>query len=123
MALPDPLQNPAVLAVLTLVMVALLRYQRGLSWHEYRAIHRPKVRLFPILDRLSPGGFDSFVNDKGYRDDAEYLTTRDSSVKAVWRRLVDAGGSPHLISSIKRRETPTGATPATAAMQSWHLSR
>jgi hypothetical protein len=109
MPLPDPLTDPVVLAVLTLALAGVLRYQRGLSWTEYRAIHRPKARLFPILDRLKPGGFSSFINNKRYRsDDAEYLRTDPRAVKQVWKTLVRKGGSPHLISSVKERETPAG---------------
>lgn len=129
MALPEPLTNPVVLAGLALVITALTRWQMGLSWTEYRQIHRAKRRLFPVLDRLTPNeiparlrripvvgrvlsflfAFDSFINTKGYRDDAEYFRTESRPVKAVWKTLVRQGGSPHLISSVKRRETPDGS--------------
>jgi hypothetical protein len=109
MALPGPLNDPVIIAVITLVVAAVTRWQMGLSWTEYRQVHRLKRRFFPLLDRVSPGGFDSFVNEKGYRDDDEYFRTESRSVKAVWKTLVRQGGSPHLVSSIKRREAPDGS--------------
>jgi len=101
-----PLADPVTLAALTLIVAAAVHYQRGLTWSEYRTIHRAKVRLFPILQRIAPGGFDSFINVKQGRDDAEYLVTREQSVTAVWKQLVAEGGSPHLIASVKRRPGP-----------------
>lgn len=130
MALPGPLNDPVIIAVITLVVAAVTRWQMGLSWTEYRQVHRVKRRLFPLLDRLTPDqiparlrripvvgrvlsalfAFDSFINEKGYRnDDAEYLRTDGRTVKEVWKTLVRQGGSPHLVSSIKRREEPDGS--------------
>jgi hypothetical protein len=103
MALPDALADPVPLAILTLAVAAAVHYQRGLTWTEYRQIHRAKVRVFPPLQRLAPGGFDSFVNRKGGRDDGEYLVTRTQSVRSVWKQLVSEGGDPHLVASVKRR--------------------
>jgi hypothetical protein len=99
MALPDLLTDPVPLALLTLIIAALLHYQRGLTWSEYRQIHRAKLRFFPLLDRVWP----HFVHDKGTAEaDDEYLMTRRQSVRSVWKQLVSEGGHPHLISSIKR---------------------
>jgi len=105
MSVPDLLYDPVVLAVVTVAVVALMQYQRTLSWTEYRFIHRLKVRLAPWGARNT-----SFllITHKGYRDDAEYLLTREQSVREVWQTLVGAGGSPHLINSVKERQTPDG---------------
>ena len=99
--------DPVLTAALVLVIAGVLWYQRGLSWGQYRTIHRFKVRTFPILQRVTPASV-SFVNEKGYRDDAEYLTTRAHGVAAVVAQLRDGGASPHLVCSIKRRATPAG---------------
>lgn len=140
MALPDQLTDPAILAILGGVLAVVLLWQRSLTWREYRTIHRVKARVFPVLSRLTPDAipprlrrvpllgrvlsfafaFDSFVNEKGYReDDAEYLRTDPRTVKQVFDRLVAAGGSPHLISSVKRREWPDGAIQYSEAHVVW----
>lgn len=119
MALPEQLSGPVAIALVTLAVAAVVHYQRGLTWSEYRQIHRAKVRLFPHLQRVAPGGFDSFINAKGYRDDGEYLVTRNQSVRAVFKQLVAEGGSPHVVCSIKRRTWPDGATQYSAAHVVW----
>jgi len=105
MPLPDALTHPAALAVLTVVMLAALQYQRTLSWREYATIHRLKVAVFPALDSRWP----HFVHRKGPPEaSSEYLRTVDAGVRETWQCLVDAGGSPHLLSSVKRRPETTG---------------
>jgi len=106
--------NPALVVALAVVMRALLAWQRSLTWPEYRTIHGAKRLLFPVLQRRRPLGFDSFVNRKGGREDAEYLTTVETDVRATAQRLRDAGGSLHLLNSIKRRPETHG-DPLTAA--------
>jgi len=101
--LPDALTGPVPLAVLTLVIFAAIQYQRTLSWTEYRQIHRLKLRVLP---RLGP----PFVHVKRRPEhDAEYIATRDGAVRAIWRTLVNAGGSPHIINSVKQRPTADGS--------------
>jgi len=92
MTLPEMVSDPIPLAVLTLVIVGVVHYQRGLTWTEYTQIHRAKVRLFPILSRFTD--VVSFVNQKGGRGDGEYIGVREQSVKAVFKQLVAEGGSP-----------------------------
>ena len=140
MALPDALSDPVILAALGGVLAVVLLWQRTLTWPEYRALHRVKVGLFPILSSLTPDAiparlrripglgrvltflfaFDSFVNEKGYRgDDAEYLRTDPRAVKTVFGQLRAAGGSPHLINSVKRRWPPAGGPQYSAAHLVW----
>jgi len=116
MALPDILTDPVPLAVLTLAIFAVIQYQRTLSWTEYRAIHTLKRRYFPLLDSLWPHA--THVKQRPGTD-AEYLTTREQSVKSVWQQLVSEGGSPHLINSIKRRPGPDGGVEYSAAHVVW----
>lgn len=101
MALPEIFtQSPALFAGLTVVVVSLLYYQRTLSWAEYRRLHTLKVRILPIIDRYT----NAFVvSRKGGVDDAEHLSTVDYTVRETFGILRDAGGSPHLINSIKVR--------------------
>jgi hypothetical protein len=106
--------SPALLVALALLMRAVLAWQRSLSWPEYRTLHGGKRLLFPVLQRRAPLGFDSFVNRKGGRDDAEYLRTSQASVRDTVARCTAAGGSLHLLNSIKRRPDTHG-DPLTAA--------
>jgi len=107
MALPDLFNDPVLFAALTVAVVAVLQYQRTLSWAEYRRIHALKVRFLPIIDKHT----NLFViSRKGTPEkDAEYLTTVSGSVGGVFKRLVKAGGSPHLINSVKVRPYGNGS--------------
>jgi len=101
------LDNPEFVVVLALVLRLALAWQRQLSWYEYRTLHGLRRMVFPRLATVLP--YDSFVNDKGYRQRSdEYLTTRKASVKATAKKLQRAGGSLHLLSSLKHRRGPDG---------------
>lgn len=104
--LPETLQDPVLIAAVTLAVAAVMHYQAGLTWREYRTIHRTRRRIFVTLDAVNPAGFESFVHEKGMpASDPEYLTTVDASLQAVFKTLTSgqSGGDPHLVSSIKRR--------------------
>ncbi len=117
MPLPDPLTDPVPLAVLTLLVFGVVQYQRTLTWTEYRGLHALKRRYFPVLDRLWPHAVHTKQRPK---DDAEYLLTREQSVKSVWQQLVSEGGSPHLVSSLKQRPgMDDGAVEYSAAHVLW----
>jgi hypothetical protein len=99
-------QNPKLGVALILLLRFLVAYQRGLSWTEYRIYHSLKRGIFPVIDSLIPRV--NFVNRKGYREDKEFIRTYADDVRGTWRALNEIDGSPHLISSIKRRRTPEG---------------
>lgn len=109
-------EYPELAAVLGVVLRGVLAWQRELSWYEYRTLHGLKRLLFPVLQASTP--FDSFVNTKGGRDDAEFLTTHPESVRATVRQLRRHGGSVHLVSSVKRRPAEHG-DPLTRAHVVW----
>jgi hypothetical protein len=92
-------QYPALLAALALVMRAVLAWQRSLTWYEYRTLHGLKRFVLP---RLGTG-----INEKGGRDDAEFITTVDRSPRKTVGTLREAGAVLHLVCSLKRR--PDGA--------------
>lgn len=108
---------PLLAALLATLLRAGLAWQAELSWPEYRLLHAAKRATFPWLQRL-PLGFDSFVNEKGGRDDAEFLTTRAASPRAVVGHLRSVGGSLHLINSVKRRPDGLG-DPLSVAHVVW----
>jgi len=100
--------NPILSVALLLTILAVLQYQRTLTWREYRTLHRLKVALLPRIQ--DTGRYGTFwVNTKGLPDaDAEYLRTLQATPRAVARQLLAGGASYHLINSIKVRETPDG---------------
>ena len=90
---------------LGLALRGALAWQRSLSWYEYRTLHGAKRLLFPWLERRFP--VVSWVNDKGGRDDAEYLETINFSPREVVRSLRAGGDAYHLLASLKRRPDGT----------------
>jgi hypothetical protein len=99
-ALPEFLETyPIALAALALIMRAVLAWQSSLSWYEYRTLHGLK-RL--ILPRIGAG-----INDKGGRDDAEFITTAKQSPRQTVSTLRKAGATLHLVCSLKRRPDGT----------------
>jgi hypothetical protein len=112
--------RPELLAVLVVVLRAARAYQTDLSWAEYRAAHRFKRGVFPLLDRTPIGEAILLVSDKGGREDGEYIGTVDAGLRATVQRLRDAGASLHLLNSIKRRPDTHG-DPLTAAHVVWTI--
>ena len=100
-SVPAVLDNPAAIALITVIVFALLAYQRTLSWREYRRLHGLKRLLLPIIDRQT----NLFVvSAKGTPEtDDEYLRTVKMDVADTFRQLVAGGGAPHLVNSLKRR--------------------
>jgi hypothetical protein len=115
----DALATPAVAVTVLLAVRAAVAWQRSLTWPEYRLAHAAKRQVFPVLDRLEPAGFTSFVNDKGGRTDGEYLATLDRTVVGVVDALRAGGGDLHLVSSVKRRVADHG-DPLSVAHVRWH---
>lgn len=102
--------HPEVVVMVGLLARAILAYQRSVTYSEYRTIHALKRGAFPILEAIGPrfGVGLPLVHRKGYRQDAEYLTTVDGTLRSVTKRLKSGGGSLHLLNSLKVRETPVG---------------
>jgi len=111
-------QNPEAIVVLAVVLRLARAYQTELTWPEYRAIHRVKRSVFPLLSRVMPTA--PWVNAKNGRDDAEYIETVDTSVRETVQALRDAGGTLHVLNSIKRRPDTHG-DPYTAAHVVWYV--
>lgn len=100
MSLTDTvLSDPIGILVVTTIVVAGYLYQRRLTWGKYQRLHSLKVRLAPVLDEIWPA-----LKEVGYRNESpEYVTHLDDSPREVFESLVKAGGSPHLINSVKYR--------------------
>lgn len=108
------------LVVLVGVAARLARaWQSQLTWSEYRALHRLKRGVLPLVYRFAPAKI-LVVSEKGGRDDAEYVATLDASVKKVVSDLKRAGGSLHLINALKRRPDTHG-DPLSAAHVMWTI--
>lgn len=108
-------EAPYALAIVFVAVAVLLAVQRTLSWREYQIAHRVKTLVCPALQ---PRVNVLLVSGKEYRG-AEYLTTIDDSLKGVYGALVRAGGSPHLVCSIKERPLPDGGRQYSAAHVLW----
>jgi len=106
-------ENPEAIALLTVVVRAIIVYQRQATWSEYRAIHRFKRGVFPLIYAVTRGALH-LINDKDGRDDDEYVTTTSASVREVVKAFKADGASLHLLNSIKRRPDEHG-DPLTAA--------
>lgn len=109
--------NPELVVVLAVVTRLIRAWQTQLTWSEYRAIHRLKRGVFPLVYRVTRGRLH-LINDKDGRDDKEFVATADASVREVVRELSDSGASLHLLCSIKRRPDTHG-DPLTAAHVIW----
>jgi hypothetical protein len=115
------LQENYELVVMLGVVLRLARaYQTELTWPEYRAIHRVKRGVFPLLNRLIPGL--PLIHDKNGRDDAEFIATVDAGVRETVQALRGAGGTLHVLNSLKRRPDTHG-DPYTAAHVVWYVGK
>jgi len=95
-------EHPELLALVAVLARLARASQRGLSWPEYRVLHRLKRGVFPPVDRALDGRA-LLVSAKGGRGDDEFLATAPESLWTVAARLRREGGSPHLLNSLKRR--------------------
>ena len=111
MSLPAVFDQPLAYALLVVAVYAALRYQATLTWTEYRPLHAAKVRLAPVANAVWSG----VVNEKGGRDDAEFVGTTDRSVPDTFRYLTERGFRPHLVNSVKRRTGPKAYAPQYSA--------
>jgi len=105
--------NPEAVVVLAVVIRLARAYQSQLTWPEYRTLHRFKRGVIPVV-YLATKGKLHLLNDKGGRDDGEFVATTDKSLRDTVRAFKDDGASLHLINSIKRRPDTNG-DPLSAA--------
>jgi hypothetical protein len=103
---PALFNDPVLFAALTVIIAAVVMWQRTLTWPEYRRFHTLKVRFLPLLDRYTTL---FVVSRKRGRDDPEYLTTREEDVREVFSQLRAGGCSPHLVNALKVRPDPAGS--------------
>jgi hypothetical protein len=113
--------EPTAWIAVSLVMYAVLRWQRAFTYYEYTAIHRVKRRVLPLIDRLSRpiirgvrrqspalGSAARYIlphliHEKGDRSDDEYMATWELSRRELYRAITGEGWSPHVLSSLKAR--------------------
>ena len=106
-------ENPELVAVLAVAIRFIRAYQNQVTWSEYRVIHRAKRGLLPLIYMVTKGSLH-LINEKGGRDDAEFVATSEQSVRDVVRAFKSDGASLHLINSIKRRPDTHGDPLSTA---------
>lgn len=109
------LADPVLVSFIAVVVIALVYYQRTLSWPEYSTLRDIITILAPRLNKQPI----RTLSRKGLRDDPEYIATINQPVKTVWKALVEAGGSPHLIASVKFRVTREGERQYSRAHVVW----
>lgn len=88
-----------IISLVSLAAIALIYYQRTLSWTEYRTLHRLKRRLLPPLNLFWPHA----VHDKGRVEDDEFIESWPVALRSAFTTLRDLGLEPNLASSLKRR--------------------
>ena len=113
-------KHPELVILLATVLRLARAYQKELSWPEYRAIHRLKRGVFPLLARTKLGNVVLLVSEKRGREDAEYIATVQGGVRETAKSLRDAGGTLHLLCPIKRRPGGRG-DPLTDAHVVWTI--
>lgn len=110
---------PELLVLLAIVLRAARAWQSQLTWSEYRAVHRFKRGVFPLLDAFpATGRILLWVSDKGGREDGEFIQTVDAPYRGVVRACRKHGASLHLLNSLKRRPDVHG-DPITIAHCVW----
>lgn len=111
--------NPEYALLLGIVLRLARAYQTSLSWPEYRAFHRLKRGVLPLVAG-AVGGRLPLVTDKQGRDDPEFVGTAPAGVRAVVRDLQASGASLHLLCALKRRP-PEYGDPLTQAHLIWTI--
>ena len=98
------LSNPEVLIALTVVLYIGARLQRTLTYPEYRFLHLGKCFLFGYLDQWARNHGRPLVRHKQSTENShEYLTTADMGPRQTYMQLIEAGCTPHLIATAKKR--------------------
>lgn len=102
--------SPLLLGALIGAIIIAVHYQRGLTYTEYRTAHLIKVYLFRAVESQAEKRLGArIINDKRFRDDEEFIRTIDRQPRAVFKKIRNEENAyPHLVASVKRRETPDG---------------
>jgi len=110
--------NPEAAVALGVVLRLARAYQNELTWPEYRALPRAKVAAVPLLQRLGVGERVLLVTPGYDREHPAFVATVPEGLRETARELRDAGGSLHLICSLKRWDRPR-EPPFSAAHVVW----
>lgn len=98
---------------------SIVRYQRHLSYSQYRTHHRAKYATFRRLDPMGRRLGRPLIREKGYRDHPEFVGTVELSPELTARSL-SSRLSYHLLSTAKRRRTPWGLQYSHAHLVRFH---
>ena len=101
--------NPEVAVVIGILAYVIVRFQRNLSYREYRFLQLGKSFLFPALDAYATKRGRPLVRYKNATDTSEeYITSSESGPRETYKRLRQSGCSPHLLATLKARQSDSG---------------
>lgn len=102
------LSNPWLLAVLTVAVLAVVAYQRTLTYREYRTAHVVKSLVFRVLDPLATRRGRPLLAHVDGATHPEFLRTYPATPRETFRRLRAGGFDPHLVATTKVRSLGNG---------------
>lgn len=98
------LNDPLLVALLTITIVAIHHYVKQMPYREFIFIHRVKCYLFSALDKFARSRKLVIIYEVEVGKDSEqYIETVDASPREVASKIRQNGFSAHIISSIKYR--------------------
>lgn len=96
--------SPELSTILLIVVYVGLRYQKTLSYQEYRFFHLGKTFLFRLLDAKMTTLGRPLIHPKNPPETSqEYITTVSKPPRQVYEHFLSLGASPHLIATTKAR--------------------
>lgn len=103
------MDRPELVGALAVVIMAIVAYQRTLSYHEYRFAHTLKSALFAVADEWATSKGRPLLRGKLPPEQSEeFVTHVPDSPKSAFQALRAAGFSPHLVATTKVRQTDSG---------------
>jgi len=96
------LSNPELVLIVTVLVLLVYQWQKGLSYHKYRYVHSFRVLLFRALDPMARQYGRPLVYEKA-TEGPEFVIGLSDSPKTVFHQLNSKEFSPHLIATVKSR--------------------
>jgi hypothetical protein len=114
------LSDPLLTGAVTVAVLALVAWQRTLTYSEYLGAHRIKTIVFRVLDPIFRRRGRPLIRWKKYnKNDAEYVRWTPESPRKVGK-IIQSDFTPHLIATAKYRDIPRGTQPAHSQYRQLH---